>query len=235
MSPRRQPLPATPSLPSRVAATVLVVLLAALLVHVAPPVPVDPEPGDVPEIAEAAPFVSVRLVDIRFDEAQGALAGSLLAARDQVARTRLAGWLVESTTGDWRRGGQAAFLREVAPYALAAALDEPVLPSLLLAQAAHESGWGRSRIAREAQNLYGHARGCGWRVYPSWAEAVLGHARLLGRSPRYALARAAGTDWSAALRGLAPAYAADPDYVARISTVVRQWKLDRWDTMFARR
>lgn len=232
MSPRRQPRFATPSLPSRVAATVLVVLLAALLTLVAEPGPAELEDIDVPE---APPAVSVRLVDIRFDEAQAALASSLLAARDQVARTRLAGWLVETTTGDWRRSGQAAFLREIAPFALAAALDEPVLPSLLLAQAAHESGWGRSRIAREAQNLYGHARGCGWRVYPSWAEAVLGHARLLGRAPRYAPARAAGTDWSAALRALAPAYAADPDYVTRISSVVRQWKLDRWDAMFARR
>lgn len=50
------------------------------------------------------------------------------------------------------------------------ALDEllkrvkPIPPSLVLAQAAAESGWGTSRFARQAYNLFGHwcySKGCG--------------------------------------------------------------------------
>lgn len=82
-----------------------------------------------------------------------------------------------------------------------------VIPvSLTLAQAAIESGWGRSRFAREGNNLFGEwcfSQGCGLvpaarppnaehevRVFPSVGDAVRSYMRNLNSHPAYAEFRA---------------------------------------------
>ncbi len=147
----------------------------------------------------------------------------------QLARLR-----VEAETGDWRPGRQRTFLLAIAPLALVVAAEMNLPPSLLLAQAAHESGWGRSRPARELNNLFGHTRRDGLVEYADWEASVRAHAELLGRSPKYAAARAARS-WRPALRALAAVYAADPEYAPRVAALVDQWGLDRWDADFVAR
>lgn len=176
------------------------------------------------------PSAPIQIVDARSDEAVVRLGRSLRAAEAPEARLLFAGWLVEATAADWSDSARTRFLRSIAPQVLAAAVTEGVLPSLLLAQAAHESGWGKSRIARELDNLFGHTQGDGWRVYPSWAASVAAHARLLGRSDRYAASRSA-SDWRRALGALAPHYAEDPEYAQRVGSMIRQWRMDRWDDL----
>ena len=78
----------------------------------------------------------------------------------------------------------------------------PVNLELLLAQAALESGWGTSRFAKEANNLFGirtwdksipHLRpqgieqwpGWGVRVFPSKCDSVKEYVRLLNEHPAY--------------------------------------------------
>jgi flagellum-specific peptidoglycan hydrolase FlgJ len=153
---------------------------------------------------------------------------SLADGQGADARLRAAERLVEATAQDFDDTAHSKCLREIAPTALAAAAAEGVLPSLLLVQAAHESGWGQSRIAQGLGNLYGQAREGGCREFPSWAASVVAQARLLGRAERYASARTI-QEWQGALGTIAPAYAEDPGYARRVGKLIEQWRLDRWD------
>lgn len=56
---------------------------------------------------------------------------------------------------------QISFVRDSLPAALAAGTAYNMNPSVILAQAAFESGWGTSQLAREAHNFFGiTAYGC---------------------------------------------------------------------------
>lgn len=50
---------------------------------------------------------------------------------------------------------QIAFVKACLPVAIAAGAAFNMPPSILLAQAALESGWGESHLAREANNFFG--------------------------------------------------------------------------------
>jgi peptidoglycan hydrolase FlgJ len=120
----------------------------------------------------------------------------------------------------------------------------------MLAQAAHETGWGRhelrGRDGSNAHNLFGIKAGAGWsgatvtatttevidgeprkvqaqfRAYASYEDSFRDYARLIGSSPRYAAARRATDDPSAFARELQRAgYATDPDYAAKLTRVIQ--------------
>ena len=143
----------------------------------------------------------------------------------------------------WPDDHRGAFLRAVAPDALRSARLHGGFPSLVMAQAVLESGWGRSRLARRHHNLFG-IKGAGvelptregadlltrasFRVYGDWGASSDDHGRLLATDARYANVRAA-SDWREALAALAPVYATDPAYAARIAGLIERYGLDRWD------
>ncbi len=82
--------------------------------------------------------------------------------------------------GDSREETLALLLRRV----------DIVPPSLALVQAAKESGWGRSRFARQGNNLFGHwcyARGCG--IVPSRRNRDAGHEVAAFDSVRHSVRR----------------------------------------------
>ncbi len=137
-------------------------------------------------------------------------------------------------------GQQGGFLRELAPAALLAARDSAVPPSVTMAQAILESGWGRSSVAQKANNLFGMKAsrsqpgfapngGNRYRVFESWEESLRAHNDLLATSSRYAASREHTDDWSAFLRAIAPVYAASRSYVRLVSDLVHRYDLDRWD------
>lgn len=143
----------------------------------------------------------------------------------------------------WPDDHRGAFLRAVAPDALRSARQHGGFPSLVMAQAILESGWGRSRLARAHGNLFGikgpgvelptregaslHTRAT-FRVYDSWGASIDDHGRLLATDARYEGVRAAG-DWRDALAELAPVYATDPAYETRVASLIERYELDRWD------
>ena len=103
------------------------------------------------------------------------------------------------------------FLDSIERYAYRAAQAEgvPVVPKAVAAQAALESRWGESELAREANNLFGVKAGSSWsgpvlelptwevvdgqrvqtvarfRRYEGFEEAVLDYVRILGRLSWY--------------------------------------------------
>ena len=145
------------------------------------------------------------------------------------------------------------FLRGLLPAAERVAARYGLPVSVMLAQAALESNWGRSRLARVARNLFGikavsrHAEAvtlptCEYNgqrrvvaarfaAYASVEECLGDYARLLAFAPRYAAARAVADDPFAFAEQLAACgYATDPAYGKKICALMRQYELTRFDS-----
>jgi hypothetical protein len=159
--------------------------------------------------------------------------------------------LLELAVNDWPRGYRQDFLTSILPAALESAHQHRLPPSVVLAQAIQESGWGRSQLAKHHQNLFGikagshpdavpfptlevTAEGVGikqeqFRRFDSAGESIQAHGALLSTDPRYQTARQHGQNWRPFLKEIAPIYASDPMYAARITQLIRQYKLDSWD------
>lgn len=178
-------------------------------------------------------------------------------ADDPTIRADARDALVASAAADWPQGFRSRFLASLAPAVLDAAREHHVPPSVTLAQAILESGWGRSGLTARYHNLFGVKAGRstqrvrlasreyvssrrGWqrtrgtfRRYESRAASIRDHAALLGTDRRYAHARPLWTDWHAFLTAIAPRYASSPTYVGAVSEIVELYGLDRWDALVA--
>lgn len=133
------------------------------------------------------------------------------------------------------------FAATLAPLLQNAAQALGVSPKVLLAQAALESGWGRSM---PGNNLFGVKADGGWtggavaaytheisatgktgqtsnfRAYPSLAAAVQDYVRLIAGNPRYRAALGSGGDPLAYGQALvAGGYATDPNYASKLAAV----------------
>jgi flagellar protein FlgJ len=143
------------------------------------------------------------------------------------------------------------FLRTLRPHAEQAARELGVDPNALLAQAALETGWGRS-VPCNAQgecsfNLFGIKAGSQWsgatvnvptlefedgipvrkverfRAYDSPADSFRDYAALIRDSSRYASARGVGDNVEAFATALQQGgYATDPHYAQKIAEVARE-------------
>ncbi len=143
----------------------------------------------------------------------------------------------------------AAFVRRMWPHAQNAARRLGVAPEVLIAQAAHETGWGKSvpRFAdgRTSHNLFGIKAHRGWqgervvnstlefvngtavrlrdgfRAYGSYAESFEDYVNFLHVNPRYSEALTRVKDGPAYLRALQRAgYATDPGYARKIEGIL---------------
>jgi flagellar protein FlgJ len=121
--------------------------------------------------------------------------------------------------------------------------------SFMIAQAAHETGWGRKEIRHSdgtpAHNLFGIKAGANWngptadvmtteytngvarkvvqkfRAYSSYAESFADYAKLMKNNPRYEVVVAAGGNAHGFAHGLQRAgYATDPAYAEKLSKVI---------------
>jgi len=135
-------------------------------------------------------------------------------------------------------------------------IDE-VPPSLVVAQAINESGWGRSRFAREANNLFGmwcYTPGCGLvperrrandkhevKRYASIQESVYEYLRNINRNKAYVELRALRAEQRQRLQPLSGDYLAQglrryssigAEYVNRIRSIIRTRELARLDQQY---
>ena len=121
--------------------------------------------------------------------------------------------------------------------------------SFMIAQAAHETGWGRKEIRHTdgtpAYNLFGIKAGSNWngptadvvtteyvngqprkmvqkfRAYSSYAESFADYAQLMKNNPRYEQVLAARNNAHGFAQGLQKAgYATDPAYAQKLSQVI---------------
>jgi len=143
------------------------------------------------------------------------------------------------------------FISRLRPHAEAAARELGVDPNALLAQAALETGWGRSVPCNAngecSFNLFGIKAGSQWsgatvnvptlefeegvavrkverfRAYDSPADSFRDYAALIRDSSRYANARGAGDNVEAFAAALQQGgYATDPHYAQKIAAVASE-------------
>ena len=159
--------------------------------------------------------------------------------------------MIEQRSQDWPAGYRRDFLAQLAPEALSSAVETSIPASVTLAQAALESGWGRSGLAVRFNNLFGvKAWGQGggvtlptmestggvmerttaqFMVYPTWSDSLRSHNSVLATDHRYSDALASGGDWRSFIHEIAPIWASDPNYEANVSSIVERYGLDDLD------
>ncbi len=146
------------------------------------------------------------------------------------------------------------FVQQVWRYAQTAAAELGISPRILVAQAAHESAWGRSmprlRDGRSSHNLFGIKAHGGWngpvassrthefvngrrvnisdgfRAYESFGESFMDYVAFLRRNRRYATALQQTND-EAFIRELQRAgYATDPNYANKVLAIAKGPRLN---------
>lgn len=126
-----------------------------------------------------------------------------------------------------------------------------ILPSISAAQAVLESGWGKSTLAINANNLFGikgryngsyvimptleYINGqwitvnAEFRKYPSWDASVEDHGSFFHENPRYSNLIGV-TDYRTVARLLQEdGYATDPEYAAKLISIIEYNGLADWD------
>jgi len=183
--------------------------------------------------------------------AEAVLTQVVREARDPQMRARASTLLVQLAETAWPDDHRRDFLSTIASAALESGRQYQIPPSIILAQAALESGWGRSKLARHHHNIFGikatgtqksaqfntlefgekgaHIVQARFRSFGSVQQSISHHGELLSSDHRYASTRVAGQNWRAFLSALAPTYASDPAYAARITQIIERYQLDRWD------
>ena len=144
---------------------------------------------------------------------------------------------------------QEQFLRLHQQSAAGAEAETGIPAAFMVAQAAHESGWGQREIKNadgsSAHNLFGIKAGASWsgktttvattevvdgqprkvmakfRAYASYDESFRDYAQLMKANPRYAKVVAAGNSAQDFAQGLQRAgYATDPAYADKLTRVI---------------
>jgi hypothetical protein len=182
-----------------------------------------------------------------------ALMGVFQIARDPQVRDQAAIYLLELAVNDWPSGYRRDFLTSIVPAALESARSHRLPPSVIVAQAVLESGWGRSTLASQHHNLFGVKAGptqtaaslptleatahgvkiirASFRTFSTKLESIQAHGALIAKDDRYLAAREHSGNWRQFLVELAPIYASDPAYAGQITLLINRYGLDRWDGM----
>ena len=144
---------------------------------------------------------------------------------------------------------QASFVRQHEQAAQRVQQTSGIPASILLGQAGHETGWGRSEIkmadGSSSHNLFGIKAGAGWtgkvatvatteyvngvaqktvarfRAYDSYEQSFQDYAQMINQSPRYGAARQNTGSPAAYAAALQQAgYATDPGYASKVSRAI---------------
>ena len=179
----------------------------------------------------------------------GVAAPGAAAASNAISAAAAAGAPATGRSAAQPTLSQAEFLRQHDASARAAEAQTGIPATFMVAQAAHESGWGKHEI-RNADgatsfNLFGIKAGAGWkgrvaqvtttevvdgqsrkvlanfRAYGSYEESFRDYAQMMKNNPRYATVASAGNSASGFAQGLQRAgYATDPAYADKLTRVI---------------
>ncbi len=199
--------------------------------------------GAVPENQPIIPLVDTKAVE------------SLHLNMDE--RVRAIVPLAETVTEDWKPDSPQAFVDDLWPQARDAAADLGVNPEVLIAQAALETGWGKSMLrgvdGSNSFNLFGIKADASWqgrkvfsdtveyqdglmrkeraafRAYDSPAESFNDYVDFLRSNPRYKTALQAVSDNAKFTDALQQAgYATDPKYANKINNILSSQPLSKY-------
>lgn len=137
-------------------------------------------------------------------------------------------------------GDREAFIQEMMPHAQRVAQQTGLDPRLIIAQAAQETGWGKSAPGNNYFGIKSHGQAGGnnlatnevingetvrmnqsFRGYEGMGDSVDGYAEFLQKNPRYKQMLGAG-DLDGQLAALgASGYATDPNYASSVGSIAR--------------
>lgn len=144
------------------------------------------------------------------------------------------------------------FIEEIAKFAVADYNRSKILPSLTIAQAILESGWGRSGLAKQSKNLFGIKAFDSWkgkkklyrtrevyngketyidawfREYENYEGSIKDHNDLL-QNKRYEPVRNAKNYVEAATQIQKCGYATDPEYTKLLIKIIESNNLQKYD------
>jgi flagellar rod assembly protein/muramidase FlgJ len=145
------------------------------------------------------------------------------------------------------------FIMRLTPSAVESQRKLGVPASITIAQAALESGWGESGLARTGNNLFGikaDSRWRGetitlntrefirnqwvvvpakWRKYATWQASIDDHAAFLKQNPRYKACFLCTTAPAFAHALAQAGYATDPDYANKLIALMSKHQLQSLD------
>ena len=146
---------------------------------------------------------------------------------------------------------QDEFIAAATAAARASSATSGFPPGVTVAQAALESGWGNSQLARMANNYFGIKARPGHEAidlptveyvdgapvrstakfakFVSMAECFAARDQMIASLPAYAEARAAAQDPEAFVCALARHWATDPGYAEKVLYIYRAHRLDKLD------
>lgn len=155
---------------------------------------------------------------------------------------------------------QDIFIDKVKDGAIAGWYEGKILPSVTIAQACLESGWGKSELATKAYNLFGIKASKDWtgesytvktaeydsngkkyyinaafRKYRSWQDSIVDHARFFHtpawREDNYKNV-IGEVDYRKACKSLQSAgYATSQEYASQLIGLIEMYKLDKYDSV----
>ena len=144
------------------------------------------------------------------------------------------------------------FINSIRDGALKGGRDYGIIPSLTIAQAILESGWGTSQLSKRAKNLFGIKAFSDWtgvritlpttewykgqmkiveadfRAYDSFNESIEDHNKLLGYS-RYRPVRECADYKEACQKIYECGYATDPRYPEKLISIIESNRLFEFD------
>ena len=148
---------------------------------------------------------------------------------------------------------QQAFIQSVAPGAIQGWNEYKVLPSITVAQAIVESGWGHSALSTQAHNLFGIKGSyngnsvvmrtrevyggrsvyvnANFRSYANNSESVTDHGRFLNVNSRYRNLLGDTNYASVANKLRQDGYATDPSYASTLIRFVQTYNLNQLDAV----
>ena len=147
------------------------------------------------------------------------------------------------------------YIATMGPIAQADFSRNGIFASVTLAQSIIESGWGKSGLTQQANNMFGIKCSSNWdgecinmetgeygssgyyttdanfRKYPSIEDSVNDHSLFLKDNPRYPNAGVFdATTFAEQIRAIHSAgYATDPNYSSSIINTIEMYDLDKWD------
>jgi peptidoglycan hydrolase-like protein with peptidoglycan-binding domain len=149
---------------------------------------------------------------------------------------------------------RSEFINSIKDGAIKGYTEYRILPSLTIAQAILESGWGSSQLAQRAKNLFGIKAFSNWRgeritlsttewygdqtkiinadfrAYDSFNESIEDHNKLLTNS-RYEPVRVCSDYREACRKIYESGYATDPAYPEKLINIIEENKLYEYDNV----
>ena len=147
-----------------------------------------------------------------------------------------------------------SFLNTIGPVAQQVAQENGIYASVMIAQAALESGWGNSALSTQGHNLFGvkwngtgnyvtmptqeyyggqwHTINAKFQSYNSYYDSLTGYAQLIKNNfPNSTRANAATPQIAAAnlKYGVYGSYATDPNYANSLERMISDYELTRYD------